>query len=653
MAVSISISITQNSQNITNNTSNVTVKVNCSWTGGSHNAVVAANGDPQANGSVTIDGTSYSFRSTFNTGKTSTGSQTLYSKTVNITHTSTGTKTLAVSASFNTYVSSGTVKASTSKVLTTIPRKSTLSVSNGTLGTAQTLTVTRQATSFTHTITAKCGTASSTICTKVTTTSISFTPPLSWASQNTTGASVSVTYTITTYNGSTSVGSNSYTKTCSIPASVKPSCTVSISDPTGNLTKYGGYVKGHSKLNVTVTPTTSYGSAIASYKTTANGSTYTSASFTTDVLKTSGDMTVSATVTDKRNRTSTAATKSVTVLNYSAPNISRLTVGRCNEDGSINDQGTHVIVSYTYSIASLNDKNTAKCSLEYKKSADSTYTIASNFTPSASGSYIFAAETGSSYDVRFTVADDLDTSFKLTSVSTAFTIMHFSANGHGMGIGKVAEYEDVLDIGMQTRMMGGIMHPVLEPDTDLNDIRTPNTYIGANISNYNYTCGGEALPITSGTFTLEVIGCGEVGQVRQKLIKCIKDNQLEYERFYYSNSWGSWYVARCTKNVTFTPSTNTSITRYSIYRQGDIVTLFLCVKYSQAVSAGTNVQIGTIPAEDAPGSTVATVGISGTTGTGACWVRNDGSVMYRPNAAHAANAAIEFNATWSVAAIWK
>ena len=524
MAVTLSISITQNSQDIAKNTSNVTVKVNCSWTGGSYNAVVNASGDPQANGSLTIDGTAYSFRSTFNTGRKTTGSQTLFTKTVNITHTSTGTKTLTCSASFNTYISSGTVKASASKALTTIPRKSTLSVSNGTLNTSQTLTVTKQASGFTHTITAKCGTASTTICTKSSSTSITFKPPIVWAEQNTTGTTVSVTYTITTYNGSTSIGSNNYTKTCSIPANIKPSCDLTVTDATDNLSTYGAYVQGHSKLEVTVEPFSVFSSPIASYKTIINGTTYTVASFTTDVISTDGQVTISSTVTDKRKRTSNPDSTMITVLKYSKPNISRLAVGRCDMDGTANDQGEYVSVSYAYTISSLNDINTATCTLEYKRSVDSKYTKADDFDPTEN-EYIFKADTDSSYDIRFTVTDDLDSSFKVTSVSTAFTIMHFSASGYSMGIGKMVEseheYESVLDIGMQTRMMGGIMHPILEPDTDLDDVQTPNTYIGANISNYDYTCGGDPLPITSGTFTLEVIGCGEEGQVRQKIIKCM------------------------------------------------------------------------------------------------------------------------------------
>lgn len=534
MAVSLSLSITQNSQSIANNTSNVTVKVTASWTYGSYNQL-------QKSGWLKIDGTTYDFTSSFNYNRKTSGSQVIFTKTVNVDHNTDGTKTLSCSASYTTGVSSGTITASASKTLTTIPRKSTLSVSDGTLGTAQTLTVTEQASSFTHTIVAKCGSASTTVCTKSTSNSISFTPPLSWASQNTTGTSVSVTYTITTYNGSTSVGSNTYTKKCSIPASVKPSCTISVTDPTGTSDTYGveGYVKGVSKFKVVVTPTTKYGSAIASYKTTANGGTYTTASFTTDVLASSGTLTIKATVTDKRGRSGTASI-TVNVYDYSFPTVSKLTVHRCNEDGGSNDEGEFVKVVFDAAVTDINNQNTSAIYLEYKKTTESAYTeihLVDDQMSVTNYTYIFPAESGSSYDVRVSIEDILgNVASRATTASTAFTLMHWSAAGRGIGFGKIAELEDVFDIGLQTRFTGGILHPLLEPKTDLDTVRTPNTYIGYNVSSNEYgNC-----PITSGTFTLEVKGAGHNGQVWQRLTLCDKTISATYERFYYGGAWGDW-----------------------------------------------------------------------------------------------------------------
>lgn len=538
MAVSLSLFITQNSQSIANNTSNVTVSVRATWTGGSHNLT------GECTGSITIDGKKYSFSGiTFNHGKYTEGYQTIMTKTANVSHNDNGTKTLNCSASFVTGVSSGTVGASASKVLTTIPRKSSLSASNGTLGTSQTLTVTKQASSFTHTITYKCGSASGTICTKSSNTSISWTPPLALSSQNTTGTSVSITFTITAYSGNTSLGSNTKSITCSIPASVKPTCSITVTDPTGIYDTYEAFVQGLSKFKVVVTPTTSYGSAISKYKTTANGSTYTNASFTTGSLLTYGTLKVASTVTDKRGR-SASASKSLTVLEYTPPGIIKLFVKRCNADGSSNDQGDHVCVTFSAKITNLGNKNSAAYILKYKRSSEGAFTeipltdYAGQYAVT-DGTYIFPADTGSSYNIELDATDNHNTTARTTTASTGFTLMHWNTAGDGMGIGKVAELSRVLDIGMETRFYGGLLYPTLEPETDLNDVRIPNTYVGENVSSYDYT----NCPVASGTFTLIVESCGEQGQVRQTYICCSKYNPQRFVRFYYQSTWGPWMFA--------------------------------------------------------------------------------------------------------------
>lgn len=536
MAASLTISYKVNSQSVANNTSNISVYVNVKWTGTTCPL-------SERSGWCKIAGTTYNFTATFNTSMTTTGQKTIFSKTVDVAHNSDGTKELECIASYSTGTAvSGTIGASFVEDLPTIPRKSTLSVGNGTLGTAQTLKVTRQSTSFTHTIVAKCGSASTTICSKSTSTSINFTPPLSWASQNTTGTTVSVTYTITTYNGTTNVGSNSYTKTCSIPASVKPSCSLTVTDPTGYASTYGGYLKGLSKLKVDVNATLAYSSPIKSYRTNISGAIYTGSSFTTDILASVGTVKIESTVTDNRERSGTSSAN-VTVLDYSKPNITKLSVNRCDSDGTTNDKdGAYVKVVFSGSVTSLSGKNSATYKLEYKKTSQSTYTSVAlteynnNFAV-ADATYIFAADTGSSYNVRVIVTDNFDEGSKATSASTGFTIMHWLASGLGMALGKISELAGVLDIGFKTRLFGGLLYPVIEPETDFDDIRTPNFYTGFDIKTNKYV----NCPLEDGSFTLVVYDAGGSGQVRQYIEECDKLVPEKYERFLYpSSGWGEW-----------------------------------------------------------------------------------------------------------------
>ena len=450
MSVSLSLSITQNSQNVAANTSNVTVKATAKWTYGSWNAT------GECNGSITIDGTKYSFSGIkFNTGQTTTGSEVVMTKTVNVSHNSDGTKKLSCSASFYTGLSSsGTLSASASKDLTTIPRKSTLSVENGTLGTAQTLTITEQASAFVHKLKYSCGDASGYILgsSSATSTALSanWTPPLSLAQQNTTGTSVSITFTLYTYSGSTLIGSNSYTKTFSIPSSVKPSVSVSVSDPTGYKNTYGAYVQGLSKLNIVATASGNQGSTIKSYKTEADGKTYTAEKVTSDVIAGSGTLAVKVTVTDSRGRTATASAN-VSVLSYASPKISALSVYRCDSEGNASSSGAYLAAKFSATMTSLNNKNTTVYTLKYKKLSETSYTTKtlSDFAGQYSvsnGVYVFAAETSSSYDIILTVNDaikSVDKTATGSSVKKVWSMLKSAGEIIGIAIGKVAEVSGI------------------------------------------------------------------------------------------------------------------------------------------------------------------------------------------------------------------
>ena len=455
MAVSQSLTVTQESQNTANNTSTIRIKWTSTQSWASYNDI--SHNDAYYSYSIN-GGTANKKTVTYTLPKGTTA--TIVNATVTVPHDNNGKCSVVVKTWMDTRISAGVVELSKTLALTDIARKSTLSVADGTLNTAQTLTVTRKNSSFTHTIVAKCGDASKTICTKSSSTSILFTPPLAWASQNTTGTSVSVTYTITTYNGSTSVGSNSYTNTCAIPSSVKPSCSIEVTDAMGYADTYGAFIKGKSKFKVVVTATKAYDSAIASYSTTANGSTYTASSFTTGVIKTSGTLDINATVKDKRGRSGTA-TVSNDVLDYSAPKITTLSVGRCDSDGTANDQGDYAKLSFNAVVSGLDNHNTAAYVVKYKKTSDSDYTsvalssYAGNYSPT-NASYVFAADSEVSYDIELSVTDAFTTVSKNTSVSTAFTIFDILKTGLGWAFGKVAELTGYLEIALKTHFYDAV-----------------------------------------------------------------------------------------------------------------------------------------------------------------------------------------------------
>lgn len=142
MAVSSNISITQNSQNIANNKSNITVRVQVTTTGGSYNGYSKP-------GTCTIDGTTYDFSHNIPQNSTTT----IFEKTLDVTHNNQGEKTVYASFSFQTGISAGTITGSTSKKLTTIPRTSEVSLSKKNFNIGETITIytNRKSASFTHT----------------------------------------------------------------------------------------------------------------------------------------------------------------------------------------------------------------------------------------------------------------------------------------------------------------------------------------------------------------------------------------------------------------------------------------------------------------------------------------------------------------------
>lgn len=215
MAVSISIAITQNNQNIANNTSNVTVKVTAAWTYGSFNRT----GD--ATGSITIDGTKYSFSGIiFNSSQTTTGSQVIMTKTVDVSHNADGSKTLTCSASFVTGTNSGTVTTSGSKALTTIARATTPTVSTSSvdMGGSVTINTPRANSGFTHDLAYSfAGGSYVTIATGVATSYAWTTPDL--ASKIPSATSGTVTIRCITKSGSTTVGTKTVTMTLKVPIS--------------------------------------------------------------------------------------------------------------------------------------------------------------------------------------------------------------------------------------------------------------------------------------------------------------------------------------------------------------------------------------------------------------------------------------------------
>lgn len=88
-----------------------------------------------------------------------------------------------------------------------------------------------------------------------------------------------------------------------------------------------------------------------------------------------------------------------------------------------------------------------------------------------------------------------------------------------------------------TRILGAMVAAELDDETDLDEVLTPNRYIGGDLSDYTYyNC-----PVETGTFVLDVIPCGDEGQLLQRYTYSSKTAGKTFERVYYGSAWGAWF----------------------------------------------------------------------------------------------------------------
>ena len=443
------LTVTESSYDVNTNSSIVSwdlklYRPNAISSSASKSYSVVINGATVASGSTTIGGS---------------GTKTIASGTKKITHNSDGKKTISFSFSLDfeitwsgTYV--GTGKANGSLALTNIPRVSTFAVSktSADMNTAVTFTITRASTAFTHKLTLTWGGVTSTIASNVA-TSHSWTIPLSLANDLPNSTSSGCIITCITYNGSTEIGRKTLAMTLKVPSSVKPTVSsVTISEAVSGLaSKFGAYIQNHSKLKVVSVGAGSYSSTIKSYSVKILNKTYSGSTITSDVITSSGSVSVAVTVTDSRGRTATS-TKTVTVTAYSKPSITAFTADRCDSDGTLNDEGEYVKLSFAFSVTSLNSKNDKSYTLAYKLKEDSEFTtLTSGSSYSLNTTYIptvvFSGD--NAYDFILTVTDYFNPVSHIADVPTAFTLVDYHSSGTGMAIGKVANKANTLEVALE------------------------------------------------------------------------------------------------------------------------------------------------------------------------------------------------------------
>lgn len=320
----LNLYVNQGSQSITDNTSTVNWRMTVSRTG----AYYTHNHQGDSTLSLNLDGSNVHY--SYPTWETSGEEYTLASGSSTISHNADGTKTLPISCTFNPNNGlHGTITVSASLSLTTIPRSSSVSVSAGVIGSSVTINISRQSSSFKHTVRYSWAGKSGTIASNVD-VSTSWTIPLDFANDIPNSASGTGTVYVDTYSGSTKTGTQSTTFTASVPANVKPTFTgVSLSDLNGAaqnlIPKSDTFIQVISNIKVGFNGAVgSYGSSITGYYAEIVGKNQSTSSNggSLGIMNYHGTIKIRASVSDSRGRWSDTREVSVTVLEYFAPALS-------------------------------------------------------------------------------------------------------------------------------------------------------------------------------------------------------------------------------------------------------------------------------------------------------------------------------------------
>ena len=331
----------------------------------------------------------------------------------------------------------------------------TVSSSSVNLGNAVTIYTNRVSNSTTHTVRYSFGGSTGVIATGVG-ASVSWTPPLSLASQIPNAVSGICTITCQSYNGGSLTGTRTCTLTLNVPSTVVPTISsVSVEDiNTTVVERIGAFVRTQSRLAVAITAAGAGGSTISSYRTSLDGVTYTSATFTASkVLMTAGDMTMTVVVTDSRGRTASYST-TFFVMDYNSPSIRQFKAERCNSDGTeAKVDGTNVRYSLQSSVTPLDNQNALSCVVYYKLNTATAWSVAETLPVT---SYNLSAvdklleqtfDDLASYDLKVRLTDYFYYAEQAISIGTKGVIMDILSDGTGIAFGKVAEESEHVEFG--------------------------------------------------------------------------------------------------------------------------------------------------------------------------------------------------------------
>ena len=285
-----------------------------------------------------------------------------------------------------------------------------------------------------------------------------FVPPRSLAAEIPNALSGICTFTVTTYQDAAMTKQVGTPQTCTAQIyaadDMVPKITAfSVSAASDTVPReWGLWVQGQTCAAWSAAAEAGEGAAIASYAFSMGSAAGSGASGKTAPLP-AGALVPKLTVRDTRGRSAVKSLEAVTVEPYSLPALSACSALRCDSDGTEHAEGTHIRLSCTAAHTPLGGHNAL--ALRWRsRTADTEF---GDWQPLHSGLVAADFAADASYEIVFSALDTLGGEKRVSlTLPVAAATVHLKSGGRGIGVGKFAEREDLLDIAWDTNIGGAL-----------------------------------------------------------------------------------------------------------------------------------------------------------------------------------------------------
>ena len=478
--------------------------------------------------------------------------KTLWAKDYRVNHNPDGTKSITISATLHADISNyGSATASFNLPLSNIPRASTGSPANGTIGQPIALNISRHSDAFKHAIWVRFGNYDKKIAGDNVDTSFTWTPKMSMINEIPNTSSGYGTLTYITYSNSKEIGRDTQPITLSVPDNIRPTLTGFTLTDTN--TAAASVVPGEQAFvqilsNIKVNfgqATGAYGSTITGYyaEIVGKNQSTTTQGGSLGIMNYTGNVAIRARVTDSRGRTSNTIERTVNILEYFAP-ILNFDVVRSGA------QSSTLTITRNAKVAPLTvdelQKNQMKLTFKVAKFGSDDYKVD---TGSASGAWTIVsslvnsnANLQSEYAANssWTVLGILEDKFTHTPFSAVVTTekVAISYGKDRIGFGKIAEISNAVDSEWEYRFKGEPIQNRKLTNSDGRSLTNIYKTVDEYVTTGFYYVDDKKLPDPAGGYLL--VESYSVDFIKQTYTPWNKSCEFTRQKRGKDKPWSAW-----------------------------------------------------------------------------------------------------------------